>query len=52
MSVASRRDEKGADFRGVCYSTRLQAFLRSMVSDRTMLKNIFHDNALRVLKEV
>ncbi len=45
------RDGKGANFRGVCYSTRLQAFLRSMVSDRTMLKNIFHDNALRVLKE-
>ncbi len=45
------RDGKGANFGGVCYSTRLQAFLRRMVPDKAARDDIFYRNALRVLKE-
>ena len=45
------RDGKGANFRGVCYSMRLQKFLRSMVDDPAKLANIFYHNAMRVLGE-
>ena len=44
------RDGKGANFRGLCYSTRLQAFLRRMVSDESALEDILRNNALRVLE--
>ncbi|RMG33322.1 MAG: hypothetical protein D6725_15955 [Planctomycetota bacterium] len=43
------RDGRGANFRGVCFSTRLQAFLKKMISDPDHLRDIFVNNALRVL---
>ena len=43
------RDGKGANFKGLCYSTRLQTFLRRMVSDEAALDDIFYKNALRAL---
>lgn len=43
-------DGKGKAFKGICYSTRLQAFLRRMIDDEAMLKDIFHDNAMRALE--
>ncbi len=42
-------DGKGQNFKGMCYSTRLQEFLRELVTDQQTLKNIFHDNAMRAL---
>lgn len=42
-------DGKGKAFNGVCYSTQLQTFLRSIVDDETILQDIFHDNAVRAL---
>ncbi len=45
-------DGKGKAFKGTCYSTRLQSFLRRMVDDQTMLKDILHDNAMRALNGV
>lgn len=44
------RDGKGANFNGLCFSTRLQAFLRRMVSDQAALEDIFYKNALRALE--
>lgn len=43
-------DGHGKGFKGVCYSMQLQAFLRRMVSDDAMLKDLFHDNATRALE--
>ena len=42
-------DGRGGKFKGLCYSTRLQSFLRKMVSDQDALQDILHDNALRAL---
>jgi predicted TIM-barrel fold metal-dependent hydrolase len=42
-------DGHGKAFKGVCYSTQLQAFLSRMISDETVLKDVFHDNAMRAL---
>jgi len=42
-------DGKGGDFNGVCYSKRLQEFLLRMVKDKTVLQNIFYNNAERAL---
>ncbi len=44
------RDGRGANFRGVCFSTRLQTFLKTMISDPDHLQDIFVDNALRALR--
>lgn len=41
---------QGKNFKGVCYSMQLQKFLRELVTDQAILKNIFHDNALRALE--
>lgn len=43
-------DGRGGNFNGACYSTRLQKFLRRMVSDEDALRDIFHDNAIRALE--
>jgi len=43
-------DGKGEAFKGMCYSTQLQAFLRRMINDEAVLKDIFHDNAMRALE--
>ena len=43
-------DGRGTGFKGVCYSTRLQAFLQRMVSDPAMLEDIYYKNALRALE--
>lgn len=43
------RDGKGANFKGVCFSTRLQKFLKQMITNREKLKDVFHDNAIRAL---
>ena len=44
------RDGQGANFKGLCFSHRLQEFLRRMVNDRDALNDIFHANAMRALK--
>lgn len=44
-------DGRGGGFNGVCYSTRLQAFLDRMVSDDDALADIYYHNALRALGE-
>ncbi len=44
------RDGRGENFKGICFSTRLQTFLRRMVKDGEALQNIFHDNAMRALE--
>ena len=43
------RDGRGENFKGVCYNTQLQAFLRRMIDDEEKLQNIFYRNALRAL---
>ncbi len=43
------RDGKGENFKGTCYSTQLQAFLKRMVTDPDRLADILHNNALRAL---
>ena len=43
------RDGRGANFKGVCYCTRLQQFLRRMISDEEALDDVFSKNVLRVL---
>ncbi len=43
------RDGKGENFKGVCYSTRLQAFLERIVSDPKTLEDIRYNNAMRAL---
>ncbi|HJN11727.1 MAG TPA: amidohydrolase family protein [Pirellulaceae bacterium] len=43
-------DGRGGNFNGVCFSTRLQEFLTRMVNDKDALRDIFHDNAVRVLE--
>lgn len=45
-------DGKGMNFKGMCYSTRLQKFLRELVTDSATLQNIFHDNAMRALEGI
>lgn len=45
------RDGKGENFKGTCYSTQLQAFLKRMVTDPDRLADILHHNALRALGE-
>ena len=42
-------DGKGGNFKGVCYSTRLQSFLRRLVTDAKALDDIFYNNAMRAL---
>lgn len=42
-------DGQGQNFKGMCYSTQLQSFLRELVADRSTLQNIFYDNAIRAL---
>jgi len=43
------RDGKGANFKGVCYSTRLQAFLKRMIADADALDDALFGNAMRAL---
>lgn len=43
-------DGRGGNANGVCFSTRLQKFLRRMVNNEDTLKDIFHDNAIRALE--
>ena len=43
------RDGKGENFKGTCYSTQLQAFLRRMVPDEGALEDIFYNNAVQAL---
>lgn len=42
-------DGKGKAFKGTCYSTQLQAFLREMISDQEVLQDILYRNARRVV---
>ncbi len=42
-------DGRGAKFKGVCYSGRLQKFLRRMITDDVALKDVRHDNAIRAV---
>jgi predicted TIM-barrel fold metal-dependent hydrolase len=42
-------DGRGENFKGVCYSTRLQAFLQRMITDQTALADVYSGNALRAL---
>ncbi len=42
-------DGKGGHFNGVCYSTRLQSFLRRIVTDSGTLNDIFFNNAMAAL---
>ena len=44
-------DGHGENFKGVCFSQRLQAFLKRMVTDEAVLADIFANNALRALGE-
>jgi hypothetical protein len=44
------RDGRGENFKGVCYHTQLQAFLRRILGDDPALKEIFATNAERVLE--
>jgi predicted TIM-barrel fold metal-dependent hydrolase len=46
------RDGMGENFKGQCYSTQLQAFLRRIVTDQDRLADILHNNALRALEGV
>lgn len=43
------RDGAGENFKGVCYSTRLQAFLKRMIPDEGARKDALRNNALRAL---
>ena len=43
------RDGKGENFKGMCYSTQLQAFLERIVDDEQTLEDIRANNALRAL---
>ena len=43
------KDGKGGDFNGLCYSTRLQAFLRRIVKDQSVLQDIFYHNGMTAL---
>ncbi|MEW4488366.1 hypothetical protein AB1L42_09815 [Thalassoglobus sp. JC818] len=43
-------DGKGQAFKGMCYSTQLQGFLKSLVSDDSVLSDLFSQNALRALE--
>lgn len=45
------RDGRGENFKGTCYSTQLQAFLRRIVTDPARLEDILRHNALRALGE-
>lgn len=42
-------DGKGANFNGTCYSTRLQAFLRRIITDAETLQDVFYNNAMSAL---
>lgn len=44
-------DGHGAEFKGTCYSQQLQAFLKRIVTDETVLADIYANNALRALGE-
>ncbi|MBW3539137.1 MAG: hypothetical protein KY476_02605 [Planctomycetes bacterium] len=44
------RDGRGENFKGVCFSTRLQALLRRLVEDEDALADVFRNNALRALE--
>ena len=43
------RDGKGENFKGTCYNTRLQKFLKRMISDPDRLADVFSNNAIRAL---
>lgn len=43
------RDGEGANFNGICYSTRLQQFLRRMIPDPDALADVFANNARRAV---
>ncbi len=43
------KDGQGANFKGLCYSTQLQTFLRKMIKDKNALKDALGGNALRAL---
>ena len=43
------RDGKGENFKGTCYNTQLQAFLKRMVKDEEALADILGRNALRAV---
>ena len=43
-------DGKGEAFKGQCYSTQLQAFLKRIVSDEETLQDLFHNNHIRALE--
>jgi predicted TIM-barrel fold metal-dependent hydrolase len=43
------RDGKGENFKGVCYNTQLQTFLKRMVEDQDALADFLGRNALRAL---
>ncbi|MEZ6092003.1 MAG: amidohydrolase family protein [Pirellulaceae bacterium] len=44
------RDGKGLNFKGLCYSTQLQAFLERIVSDQETLDKIYYKNAMHALE--
>ena len=46
------RDGKGENFKGTCYSTRLQEFLERIVGDPERLEDIYRNNALRALGDL
>jgi len=43
-------DGKGKNFKGVCYSTRLQAFLQRIINDKQRLADACYNNAIRALE--
>lgn len=46
------RDGAGENFKGKCYSTQLQTFLSDLVTDKSVLADIFGRNAIRALGEI
>jgi predicted TIM-barrel fold metal-dependent hydrolase len=43
-------DGRGMNFNGLCFSTRLQEFLRRMVKDEEALQDILYNNAMRAVE--
>ena len=43
-------DGRGKNFKGVCYGTRLQEFLRRMIRDDSVLQDVLYNNAIRALE--
>lgn len=42
-------DGRGEAFKGMCYSTQLQSFLKRLITDESILDDLFHNNAMRAL---